>query len=223
MGTMEKKSDATLQRDVVEEFCWDTRVGGAEIGVAVKDGVVALTGNVDSWARRVAAQEAAHRVSGVLDVVNDIEVVPHGTVHHDDVELASRVRLALQWDVMVPDEKIRTTVEHGRVSLEGEVEKWSQREDAERAVRQLSGVRSISNFILVKATKVQATELRRHVREALVRHATREAERIKIEVVDGTVAVSGSVDSWGDREAVVGAVSGTFGVRAIDTAGLRVM
>lgn len=222
MASLVHKSDTTLQRDVLEEFTWDTRVGAAEIGVTVKDSIVTLAGTVDSWARRVAAQAAAHRVSGVLDVVNDINVVPLGATRHDDGELASRVRMALQWDVMVPDENIRTTVEHGRVTLDGEVDRWSQREDAERAVRQLSGVTSIKNFVLVKAPRIQATDLKRHVREALVRHAIREAERIKIEVTDGKVAVSGHVDSWSDREAVVGAVSGTMGVRAIDSAGLRV-
>lgn len=209
------KTDYRLQLDVLEELSWDTRVSATEIGVTVRNGIVTLAGTLDSWARRLAAQNAAHRVQGVLDVVNDIEVKIPGSAKPTDTDLAERVRVALRWDVLVPDERIRTTVQHGRVTLEGEVVTWTQKYDAERAIRNLGGIVSVSNLITVKAAPVLASDLRRQVRDALARHAQREADRIDVEIRDGTVTLTGEVDSWAERLAVLGAVRGTRGVRDV--------
>jgi osmotically-inducible protein OsmY len=149
-GVQSHKTDVQIQRDVENELRWDTRLLTTAIGVGVKRGIVTLTGVVESWAKREAAQRAAHRVASVLDVANDLEVRPPGSTGRTDAEIAAAVRGALQWDVLVPDEKIRSTVARGIVTLEGEVELWTQRDDAARAVRNLEGVVLVLNEIVVR-------------------------------------------------------------------------
>lgn len=210
------KTDPGIQQDVLQELKWDTRVDETDVGVEVDSGVVTLTGTVSSWAKRMAAQEAAHRVGGVLDVANDIEVKLPGTPGRTDTEIARALRQALEWDLFVPEERIRSTVTDGRVTLEGEVDYWSQRDDAENAVRNLAGVRSVTNQIAIKPPQVASQDVRRAIEEALERRAEREAQRFNLEVHDGRVTVSGIVDSWAQRAAVVGAAKGTPGVRAVD-------
>src|SRR3989337_248322 len=126
-----KKSDTQIHHDVLEELKWDSRVDETEVGVEVDNGVVTLTGTVTSWAKRMAAEEAAHRVSGVLDVANDVKVRIPGELTRTDTEIAQAVRRTLEWDVFVPDERITSTVSDGWVTLEGPVDRGSQREDAE--------------------------------------------------------------------------------------------
>jgi osmotically-inducible protein OsmY len=210
------RTDADIQQAVLREFKWDTRVDETDVGVEVDSGVVTLTGTVDGWGKRLAAQEAAHRVIGVLDVANDIQVKVPGTAGRTDTEIARAVRQALEWDIFVPESRIRSTVSGGQVTLEGEVEFWSQRDDAEKAVRNLLGVRHVANLITIKPPQVLPSDVRKSIRDALERHADREAERIDLSVQDGRVSLSGVVHSWTEREAVVGAARGTPGVRSID-------
>ena len=115
------KTDSQIQQDVLRELKWDTRVEETDVGVEVDRAVVTLTGTVSSYAKRMAAQEAAHRVAGVLDVVNDIQVHLPGSLARTDTEIAQAVRHALEWDVVVPDTQIRSTVSDGWVTLEGDV------------------------------------------------------------------------------------------------------
>jgi osmotically-inducible protein OsmY len=112
------KSDAQIQREVLEELKWDTRVDETDVGVEVDAGVVTLTGTVANYAKRLAAQEAAHRVRGVLDVANDIQVKITGGPVRTDTEIAQAVRAALEWDAHVPHERIQSTVANGIVTLE---------------------------------------------------------------------------------------------------------
>jgi osmotically-inducible protein OsmY len=212
---MLEKTDAQIQRQVLDELKWDTRISETEVGVEVKNGVVTLVGTVDSWGKRLAAVEAAHRVVGVLDVANDLEVRVPGTGGRTDTEIAQAVRDALTWDVFVPDDKITSTVSHGIVSLGGTVDYYTQREDAERSVRNLSGVRSVNNQIIVRSS-VGSGDVRKAVLAALQRHASHEANQIAIGVDDGAVTLSGKVDSWADRAAVIAAARSTRGVRSVD-------
>jgi osmotically-inducible protein OsmY len=211
-----KRTDSEIQQDVLRELKWDTRVEETDVGVQVDEGVVTLSGTVSSWGKRFAAEEAAHRVRGVLDVANDIAIKPPGTPGRTDTEIAKAVRNALEWDVFVPDERVQSTVSAGVVVLKGDVESWTQRDDAERAVRNLSGVRGVTNRLEVKPPKVAAGEVQKSIEDALERQAEREAKRIKLDVRDGRVTLSGSVRSWAEREAVVGAAKGTPGVRNVE-------
>ncbi len=209
------KSDAQIQQDVLHELAWDTRVEPAEIGVEVKGGTVTLTGIVSSWAKKIAAEEAAHRVSGVLDVANDVIVHVAGSELPTDAEIATAVRNALRWDVFVPDERIQSTVTNGIVTLTGDVETLAQREDAERAVTNLAGVRLVFNEIAVASMQVTPELLRAAIHEALERHADRDAERLQLDIEGGRVTLHGKVHSWREREAIVGAVTGTRGVESV--------
>jgi osmotically-inducible protein OsmY len=210
------KTDTQIHHDVLEELKWDSRVDETEVGVEVDNGVVTLTGTVTSWAKRMAAQEAARRVIGVLDVANDIKVKIPGGITRTDTEIAQAVRRALEWDVFVREEKISSTVSDGWVTLEGTLERWSERADAERAVRNLTGVKGVMNKITVKPTAPATADVRQAIEEALERRAEREAKRIDVDVRDGIVTLTGSVHSWAERKSVVAAARFTPGVRDVE-------
>lgn len=211
-----KKTDTQIHRDVLEELKWDSRVDETEVGVEVDNGVVTLTGTVTSWAKRMAAQEAARRVSGVLDVANDIKVKIPGELTHTDTEIAQAVRRTLEWDVFVPDQKISSTVSDGWVTLDGTVERWSEREDAERAVRNLSGVKGVVNRMTVTPTTPVTEDVRTAIEHALERRAEREARRIRVDVRNGAVTLTGPVHSWAERKSVVAAARFTPGVVSVE-------
>lgn len=211
-----KKTDTQIHHDVLEELKWDSRVDETEVGVQVAGGVVTLTGTVTSWAKRVAAQEAARRVIGVLDVANDLKVKAAGGFSRTDTEIAQAVRQALEWDVFVPNEKITSTVTDGWVTLEGPVERSTQREAAERAVRNLMGVKMVVNKIAVTQPKAVTGDVRKAIEQALERRAEREARQIGVDVRDGTVTLTGPVHSWAERKSVLAAARFTPGVRVVE-------
>ncbi len=145
-----EKSDARLKDEVLKELRADPRVNEAEIGVAVDHRVVTLTGSVDSDAEKVAAQEAAHRAVGVLDVANDIHVRVPFALGRSDSDLAEAVRGALERGVRAAAGRIHTTVYDAWVTLEGTVGAAGECEDAERAARREAGVRGVTNRIVVQ-------------------------------------------------------------------------
>jgi osmotically-inducible protein OsmY len=210
------KSDRQIQGDVIAELAWDDRIEETDVGVEVDGGVVTLTGTVDSYAKRQAAQEAAHRVSGVLDVANDIAVHLRGSHQRTDTEIAQAVRHALEWDVLVPDERIHSTVRDGLVTLEGTVDRYREREDAVSAVRRLRGVRGVVNDLVVAAQSIAAGQVREAIEGALERRADRAAKRIQVTVHDGTVTLTGPVRSWLERQAVLGAARFSPGVYKVE-------
>ena len=212
---MNRKSDSEIKQQVLRELKWDSRIAWSEIGVEVFEGVVTLTGNVNSYAKKLAAQEAAHRIDGVLDVANEIEVRPTGEFQRTESDIALAVRHVLQWDALVPDERIQSTVSDGWVTLEGDVNLWREREDAERAVLRLAGVIGVINKIRIAPARVNADELREEIEDALERRADRQAERLRIEVYDGAVDLFGRVHSWQEKRAVVGSISHAPGVTEI--------
>ncbi|HEY2972020.1 MAG TPA: BON domain-containing protein [Pyrinomonadaceae bacterium] len=210
-----KKTDSEIKQQVLRELKWDSRIGWAQIGVEVMEGIVTLTGVVSSYAQKLAAQEAAHRISGVLDVANDVEVRPDGVFIRSDAEIALAVRHVLEWDALVPDERIKSTISDGWVTLEGDVDFWHQREDAERTVLRLEGVIGVTNEITVAPKRVDPKELREEIEYALERRADREAERLRIEVNDGAVDLFGRVHSWQEKRAVLGSIGHVPGVSAV--------
>lgn len=212
---MNKKTDGEIKNQVLRELKWDSRIAWSRIGVEVIEGVVKLTGVVSSYAQKLAAQEAAHRISGVLDVANDVEVKPEGLFVRTDADIALAVRHVLQWDALVPDERIKSTVSDGWVTLEGDVDFWHQRQDAEQTVLRLEGVIGVTNQITVAPKRVDPVELREEIEYALEQRADREAERLRIEVHDGAVELFGRVHSWQEKRAVVGSIRHAPGVTAI--------
>jgi len=211
--TQPKKTDSDIQHDVACELAWDLGIEAADLGIQVRNGVVTLNGTVDSWARLRAVQDSAHRVLGVLDVANELVVRPAGSAAKTDSEIAEAVRHALEWDVLVPDQQITTTVSHGTVALEGSVLHWQQRFDAERAIERLAGVTRVLNRIEVTPNeKLNLDRVHQAIDRALERHAMREARRIQIEASDARVSVSGVVHTLHEKEAVLGAVRSSRGV-----------
>jgi osmotically-inducible protein OsmY len=207
--------DAEIQQAVLRELKWDPRVEETDVGVEVDNGVVTLTGTVSSYAKRLAAQEAAHRVQGVLDVADDLKVQVPGAHARSDTEIAQAVRRALEWDVLVPADRIQSTVTDGVVTLKGTVDLGHQREDAERAVRYLLGVRGATNKLVVTGPSVEEEDIHYEIEQALERRAEREAKRIQVAVKGGMVTLTGPVNSWAERQAVVGAARFTPGVREV--------
>ena len=195
----EARTDEQIQKDVFAELKWDARVLPNEIGVAVKNGIVTLTGWVDSYVKRWAAEEAAHRVRGVAAVVNDLEVRLPSSVERADPDIAAAAINALKWDAFVPIDQIKVTVSKGWITLEGEVDWQYQKVDAERVVRRLLGVKGVTNLITVRPS-VTPSGVKKMIEEALVRSAKTDAERITVEVQGGRVILKGRVRSWTERD-----------------------
>jgi osmotically-inducible protein OsmY len=214
--TKPRRTDSGILQDVLRELEWDTRVRESEVGVHVRDGLVTLTGMVDNYGQKVAAARAAHRVRGVLDVADELVVhLPSGD-GITDTELALAVRSALEWDALVDDRRISSTVSNGFVTLEGEVDTLSQREDAHRAVRRLKGVRGMVDKVGIKSVRADSAKVRQRIEQALERRAEREAERIHVAVEDGVATLTGRVHSWQERDSVVGAAAHAPGVHTVN-------
>ena len=212
---VERRSDNELVQRILRELKWDSRIDWASIKVEVNDAVATLTGTMSSYAQKLAAQDAAHRVAGVLDVANDIEVKPLNLFARTDTEIAGAVRNALEWDALVPNELIQSTVSNGWVTLEGEVDYWRERNDAEQAIRRLAGVVGVINEIAIRKRPVDPKNLREHIEYALERRADREAERLRVDVNDGAVDLYGRVHSWQEKRAVIGSIGHAPGVTQV--------
>jgi osmotically-inducible protein OsmY len=195
----EPREDEGIQRDVLAELKWDARVKPNEIGVTVKDGIVTLTGWVDSYTKKWAAEEAALRVRGVKAVANDIDVRLSPLSERTDADIAGAAVYALESDAFVSVENLELTVSKGWVTLKGEVEWQYQKEDAEQVVRRLSGVKGVTNLVDIKPQSVP-TNIKGQIEQALVRNAHVDAQRISVDVNGSSVALKGTVHSWAERE-----------------------
>jgi len=191
------RTDEEIEDHVFAELNGDAQVQPNEIGVIVKDGVVTLTGWVDSYLKKWSAEEAALRVSGVKAVANEIEV--RLATERTDPDIAAAATHALEWDAGVPPEKVQVTVSKGWVTLKGEVEWQYQRDEAEKVVRRLAGVKGVTNLIIVKP-RVKADELKKKIEDALVRNAGLDAERISVEIQGTKAILKGTVRAWAEKK-----------------------
>ena len=210
------RNDEQIQKDVLAELKWDARVAPNEIGVAVKDGIVTLTGMVDSFAKKWAAEEAAHRVRGVKALANDIKVKLPASSERTDDDIARAVVHGLEWDAFIPIDRLDVTVSQGWVTLKGDVEWQYQKQDAERVVRRIQGVKGVSNLITVKP-RVLPTELKQKIEEALIRSAKTDAQRIVVETQGSKVILKGTVRSWAEREEAEQVAWNAPGVTEVDS------
>jgi osmotically-inducible protein OsmY len=192
------KTDAELQQDIMDELKWEPTLKAAEIGVAVKDGVVTLSGYVDSFWKKWTAERAAARVFGVKAVAEEIQVRLPGSLKRSDEDIAGAVANALEWNVGVPYDRVKVQVQDGLVTLSGEVDWWYQKDAAEDAVRKLVGVVLVSNNITVKPA-VKPLALKGKIENAFRRNALLDTRRVTIETRGGKVILRGSVRSWAER------------------------
>jgi osmotically-inducible protein OsmY len=198
------KTDAQLQQDVMNELKWEPTIQAAEIGVAVKDGVVTLSGNVDSYGKKWAADRAAKRVYGVKAVIEEIKVTLAGSYKRPDKDIAKSATDVLDWNILVPSHRVKVMVQDGWITLSGDVGWYYQKQHAEDIVRHLRGVVGVTNSITIKppVPAVQAVEVKNKIEDALKRNARLllAAQKIQVECLGNRVILRGSVGSWADRD-----------------------
>ena len=210
--------DLTLQAMVMAELEWEPSLDAAHIGVTAKTGVVTLSGFVDNYAAKSAAERAAARVQGVKAIAEEIEVrLPSDQKHADD-EIAERAVRILNWDIEVPHDRIHVKVEHGVVTLAGDVNYQFQRVAAESAVRRLGGTRGVINLIRVvpaAGPPMDPDVVQQRIENALRRNAEVEASRIDVGVDGGKVTLRGQVRTWFERSVAEHAAWGAPGVTEV--------
>jgi osmotically-inducible protein OsmY len=195
------KTDAQLQQHVMDELKWEPTIQAAEIGVAVKDGVVTLSGNVDSYGKKWAADRAAKRIWGVKAVIEEIKVTLAGSYKRADKDIAKLATDVLDWNIWIPHDRVKVMVQDGRITLSGDVDWYYQKELSEDVVRHLIGVVGVINSITIKPP-VKAPEVKNRIEDALKRNARLllAAQKIQVESSGSKVILRGSVGSWAEYE-----------------------
>ncbi|WP_342239432.1 BON domain-containing protein [Inquilinus sp. OTU3971] len=193
--------DKSLQRLVLEELDYEPSIDAAEIGVAVRDGIVTLSGRVSNYAQKLAAAAAAQRVEGVKAVVQEIAVRLSGDEKISDEEIGKRAVAALEWHSTLPTGRVRVTVEHGVVRLTGDLDWQCHKREAEHAVEALKGVLAVINAIRVNPAHRMASvaEVRQEIESALKRSADLDASNIVVAASDGKISLSGRVRAGFER------------------------
>lgn len=207
-------SDSAIQKDVLDELSWDPVVNAPEVGVEVDAGVVTLTGRVDTYSKRFAAEEAALRVDGVRAVANDLVLKPlYGA--RTDTDIALAIANAFDGNSFLRDYELDISVKDGRVTLGGQVDWEYQRSTAARVVRETAGVVDLNNHLRIKPRPVSVDAVRSGIEDALVRAAEIDADRISVAATGGTVTLSGKVHSWSEKTAAASAAWRASGVTAV--------
>ncbi|MFM9841217.1 MAG: BON domain-containing protein [Cyclobacteriaceae bacterium] len=212
------KTNDELRQDVVEELKWEPllREVASRVGVTADDGVVTLSGLVNTYSQKLTAEQAAQRVAGVTVVAVDLEVKISGPHMRSDIEIAKAVKDALKWNTSVQEDRIEVKVDDGWIYLDGTAEWEYQRKAAEYSVRDLLGVRGVTNRILVKSNVLEAKEIKSKISAALHRSATVDSSNIILEIHGSRVTLRGKVRSWAERKDAENAAWASPGVMIVD-------
>lgn len=208
------KTDRELQSDVLEELDWEPSINASRIGVEVEDGIVTLQGTVDSYAQKWAAERATKHVFGVRGLAMELDVVLQQSVVRSDTDIAMAARNVIGWTASIPSGAVQVVVEKGWVWLSGQVAWAFIRDDAERVVHGLLGVKGVTNEIVV-SSPVEPRDIKTKIEAALYRRAHVDAKSIAVSVKDGAVTLTGNVDSLTERDTVKRAAWNTPGVKTV--------
>ncbi|MBC8978800.1 BON domain-containing protein [Pseudomonas tritici] len=208
------KTDKQLKNDILAELRWEPSVNAEQIGVEVKDGIVTLAGHVDSFVEKWAAEKAAKKVSGVRALAVEMDVKLPSLSQRNDADIARSADSALEWTTYLPRNTIKIQVESGWVTLDGDVEWEYQRRAALSAVRNLMGVKGITNNIVIKS-KVTANGVKADIIDALKRRAITDSQKIVVDVHGSDVTLSGTVDNWAERDLARHSAWSTAGVQNV--------
>lgn len=209
------KTDSEIQKNVMDELKWEPFLNSSEIGVAVKDGVVTLSGIVDTYSKKQAAEKATKRVAGVKAVAEEIEVKLFSSTVKSDTEIARTIADSLKWHSAVQEEKIKVKVENGWVTLEGDVDWEFQKNAAKTTVENLLGVKGITNLISVKPS-ITAKDVKQKITSAFVRSATIDSEKINVEIIGSKAILTGKVRSWEERQEAQNAAWKAQGINSVE-------
>jgi osmotically-inducible protein OsmY len=209
------KNDAQIQTDVQNQLKWEPQLNAAQIGVSVNNGIVTLSGIVDTYPKKMAAERVTKNVIGVKAVALDIQVGISPVNRKSDTEIAEACVNALRWDSSVPDDKIKVKVENGTVSMEGTVEWGYQRLAAKNALVKLTGVKGVNNMIVIKQ-KPSSIDIKQRIRESFITTAGHEADNIRLEVLGSKVTLRGSVKSHYEKEEAENTAWATPGVNEVE-------
>jgi osmotically-inducible protein OsmY len=208
------KSDLQLRTDIEAELAWEPSIDAAHVGVAVKDGVVTLTGHLETYAEKAQIERAVARVAGVRAVAVEADVKLASDHVRSDTELAEAVEFALKWNAQVPQDSVQVRVEKGWVTLKGECEWDYQRRAIEKAVKKLRGLRGVTSLLTLKARATPA-DVHERIRAALERHADRESSNIELAISGSSVTLRGIVASWAERYAAQAAAWAAPGISQV--------
>ncbi len=209
------KSDIEIQKDVIEQLKWEPFLNAAQIGVSVKNAIVTLSGQVDTYSKKMLAEKAAKKVAGVKAIAEDIQVGISPSYKRSDAEIAEAVVNALKWHTMIPEDKIKVSVEEGNVKMEGDVEWEYQRSQAKTTVENLMGVRFVTNLIAVKP-KITPYELQQKITASFQRSANIDAGKVSVDVTGSRVTLRGKVRSFAEKEDAENAVWAAPGIVSVE-------
>lgn len=208
------KTDAQLKKDIEAELEWEPSINASNVGVSVKQGVVTLSGHLDTYAEKYAVERSVQAVAGVKGIALELDVKLDPSHHRSDSDIVMAAERSFAWHVLVPTDRIQVIVEKGWVTLKGEVDWNYQRDEAEKLARALKGVVGVSNRITLKERVIPA-DVSRHIKDALTRHADKEAKGITVAVEGDKVTLRGNVGSWPERASVYAAAWAAPGVRSV--------